>query len=116
MRTLPVWILALLVGACGRDRAEREVTIPVPPVKTRDATARNAVYLCGDLEVSAEFPDDDTARITLEERSLTLKRVYSASGVKYADDAGNEFWTKDGAMLTLAGQPMRRCTRHEGID
>ena len=67
-------------------------------------------YQCGDLAVTAEFPTPDAVTLAWPGNSLALKRVPAASGAKYADDAGNEFWTKDGALLTLAGQAMRRCT------
>ncbi len=39
----------------------------------------------------------------------------SASGARYADDAGNEFWTKgDSGTLLLAGEEQRKCSLAEG--
>lgn len=68
-------------------------------------------YRCGELAVSAVFRGADRASVTIGERKLELERVPAASGVKYADAAGNEFWTKglDAALLTLAGEAMRTC-------
>jgi membrane-bound inhibitor of C-type lysozyme len=45
---------------------------------------------------------------------LTLTLVPAASGAKYADGEGNEFWTKglDEGLLTLAGEAMRICRSH----
>jgi membrane-bound inhibitor of C-type lysozyme len=90
-------ILAILAcGIVGCDRAPADDAV---------------LYQCGDLPVSATFPDADTAKLLLQGRTLTLQRVPAASGAKYADAAGNEFWTREGAMLTLAAQPMRQCSR-----
>ena len=41
---------------------------------------------------------------------LTLPQVESASGARYADSQGNEFWSKgEQATFTLAGQEKRNC-------
>ena len=68
-------------------------------------------YQCGDLTVSAVFRNEERAVLTLGNQSLNLLLVLAASGAKYADGAGNEFWTKglDEAMLTLAGKPPVTC-------
>jgi membrane-bound inhibitor of C-type lysozyme len=93
--TLSLVLVSLALTACDR---------PAPGKPLRQ------VYQCGDLAVTAEFPTPDGVTLAWQGNSLALKRVPAASGAKYADDAGNEFWTQDGAMLTLAGQAMRRCT------
>ncbi len=68
-------------------------------------------YQCSDLTVSAVFRDGERAVLTVGNQSLSLLLVLAASGAKYADGAGNEFWTKglDEAMLTLAGKPPVNC-------
>jgi membrane-bound inhibitor of C-type lysozyme len=48
--------------------------------------------------------------LSLPGNKLLLEPVPAASGAKYADSKDNEFWTRDGALLTVAGQPLRRCT------
>lgn len=73
---------------------------PVPP---ETATAR---FRCGDLLVGAVF--DNTAGevvLGLNTVQTRLPQAVSASGARYADANGNEFWTKgDTATLTLDGQ------------
>ncbi len=72
------------------------------------ATPRT-IYRCGDLEVTAAFDGSSGVTLTFGGATLTLPRVPAASGARYADGLGNEFWSKGGAMFTLAGQPLRRC-------
>ena len=49
-----------------------------------------------------------------ERGQLALPRREAASGARYADANGNEFWDKgDTATLTLSGTPLRACTRVE---
>lgn len=68
-------------------------------------------YRCGELTVSAIFRGQDRATIAIGDRKLELEQVPAASGAKYADGAGNEFWSKglDEALLTLAGSPPVAC-------
>lgn len=69
-------------------------------------------WQCGDLRVGAAF-DNVARRVTLtySGRSRSLPLAVSASGARYADDAGNEFWTKgDSGTLTLDGEK-HECTR-----
>jgi membrane-bound inhibitor of C-type lysozyme len=56
------------------------------------------------------FQDTDGIRLEIAGQVLALARVPAASGAKYTDRAGNEFWTRDGALLQLAGQARRDCT------
>src|ERR1700750_1046104 len=67
-------------------------------------------YRCGDLKVVGTFTADQVT-LTLGTRTLTLPQVLSGSGVRYADNAGNEFWGKGlrDATLTLSGSPLRQC-------
>jgi membrane-bound inhibitor of C-type lysozyme len=73
-------------------------------------------YRCGELTVSAVFHGNDRAELAIGSRKLELALVPSASGAKYADGQGIEFWTKglDEAMLTLAGEAMRNCSKPAG--
>lgn len=69
-------------------------------------------YQCAEHEVSAVFTERERADLTIGDRKLTLTSVPAASGAKYADGVGNEFWTKglDQGLLTLAGDGVRSCT------
>ena len=76
-------------------------TTPTPP---RPDTA-TANFRCGDLLAGAVF---DNLRgelvLTIATRRLVLPQAISASGARYADERGNEFWNKgDQATLTLDG-------------
>lgn len=68
-------------------------------------------YRCGELTVSAIFRGQDRATIAIGDRKLELELVPAASGAKYADESGNEFWAKglNEAMLTLAGSVPLAC-------
>lgn len=71
-------------------------------------------FQCGDLAVGATFDEaNGNARLSWSGQRLDLPNVTAASGARYADDAGNEFWTRgmDEARLTLAGQQPRNCVR-----
>jgi membrane-bound inhibitor of C-type lysozyme len=72
---------------------------------------RTATYQCAGIEVTAVFSGQDRANLVLDDRQLSLQLVPAASGAKYADNRGNQFWTKglDEAMLTLAGEATRSC-------
>jgi membrane-bound inhibitor of C-type lysozyme len=64
---------------------------------------------CGEIALSTVHRDE---MLTLSgpfgERTLRPKE--SASGALYADDTGNEFWSKgDEATLTLDGKPQDPC-------
>ena len=98
MRFLDLWkaTVPLAMAGCGLDSI---------------AISQASKFQCSDLAVTAEFRGADAVILTFGESRLKLPQVRAASGARYADDAGNEFWTKDGALLTLAGQPQRQCTK-----
>lgn len=79
------------------------------------AAAESHTYLCGDLAVTAEFHGASVVVLTFSGRRLSLPHVPSGSGARYADDQGNEFWSKDGAMFTVAGELLRSCTRADAV-
>lgn len=97
MRACPLLTAAILLAAC-QHRNEPDVVNIV-------------TYRCGELEVSAVFRGEDSVELEVAGKSLTLPLAVSASGARYADAAGNEFWTKGLAngLLTLAGQARRSC-------
>ena len=112
--------LALALGfvAC-RPAGQPEAGAPAgtpgpattPEAPPADATTR-ANFRCGDLLLSATFDNAaGTVLLDMDTRRLTLPQAVSASGARYADDAGNEFWNKgDDAMFTLDGTPQPDCT------
>jgi membrane-bound inhibitor of C-type lysozyme len=68
-------------------------------------------YQCGDLAVTATFDGVGAVDLSWPGGPLTLPKVESASGERYADSRGNEFWSKgEEAMFTLVGQEKRNCT------
>jgi putative lipoprotein len=93
---LAIWVTA--AGACGRS-----------------GISETHFYRCRELDVTATFHGDGPVELTYSGTSrgtsLSLARVSSASGARYADDSGDEFWTQDGAMIAIAGQERRTCTR-----
>lgn len=73
-------------------------------------------YRCGELEATAVFNEQDRVNLMLIDRQLSLALTPAASGVRFANDRGDVFWTQgpDDAMLTLAGDATRSCSRIEG--
>lgn len=73
-------------------------------------------YRCGELEVTAVFIEQNRVTLMLVDRQLSLALTPAASGVRFANERGNVFWTKgpDDAMLTLAGDATRNCIRIAG--
>ncbi|MGY1409759.1 MliC family protein [Luteimonas sp. A611] len=77
-----------------------------PAAPLPDSTTAN--FRCGDVLANARF---DNARgeltLTIATRRTVLPQVMAASGARYADAQGNEFWNKgDSATLTLGGQTL----------
>lgn len=68
-------------------------------------------YLCGAERVSL-LPDGAQAALIRGAARYELAIVRSASGARYADARGTEFWTqRDEAMFTLAGERQPACVR-----
>jgi len=115
MRALPACLAALplllALAACEPAQTPPAADAPVdtkapadaaPPPMPETATAR---FRCGDLLVGAAF-DNIAGHVTLSlgTRQVRLPQAVAASGARYADDQGNEFWNKgDDATLTLDG-------------
>jgi len=118
---------ATLAGPDGAPMFVSDTRVPVDPsanvpveIAMVQVGATNAVaaspsptnWQCGDLRVGARF-DNAAGNVTLtySGRSRSLPLAMSGSGARYADDAGNEFWTKgDSGTLTLDGEK-HDCTR-----
>lgn len=83
-----------------------------PSIPEQQGQTTTYLYQCGELAVTASFHGEDDADLSFNGRVLKLPRVVSASGARYADAAGNEFWSKGDveAILTLAGEAQRSCT------
>lgn len=78
---------------------------PTPPAPTASVTR----WRCGEILVTANY-HDEKADLSFSGRNLRLPIARSGSGARYADDQGNELWSKgQEAMLTLAGQEKRDC-------
>lgn len=73
-------------------------------------------YRCGELEATAVFNEQDRVNLMLVDRQLSLALTPAASGLRFANERNNVFWTKgpDDAMLTLAGEATRICSRIAG--
>jgi membrane-bound inhibitor of C-type lysozyme len=83
-----------------------------PPPATTAPTA--IVYDCGDLQVTGSFGADSVNLSFTDSRALTLPRVPSGSGARYADDQGNQFFGKGPeAILTRPGEADRICSASE---
>lgn len=66
---------------------------------------------CGDLGVMSRYGASDV-RLSANARTWTLPLARSASGARYADASGNEFWTKSASgRLTIDGEATRDCVQ-----
>lgn len=117
VRLAPLALAVVALGACKPEPAPVAVTPEPPPmVEAPTSTApveTTYVFQCEDLTVSATYGEGDApANLVIGDRTLSLNHAESASGARYADDAGNEFWIKGTSegMLTLAGEKQRNCT------
>lgn len=124
---------AALTGPDGKLWFVSDTRVPVEPARNlpveirmvrvsgADAPAATGTdnvthWQCGEARVGATFEQaSERVQLSVNGRRLTLPLARSASGARYADEAGNEFWTKgDTGTLSLAGEEKRECTRAEG--
>ncbi|UHQ19258.1 YbaY family lipoprotein [Lysobacter sp. KIS68-7] len=80
-----------------------------PPV----ANIHHTSWTCGEMTFAADF-DMAGGRVDLQlpEGAMSLPLAQSASGARYADHRGNEFWTKgDKGTLTREGGGKLDCVR-----
>jgi uncharacterized membrane protein len=92
-------------------------TAPAAPTpQPRPSQAGTAMHWqCGELLVDTETnAAGESLRLRFSGRSLVLPHVESLTGARYADGTGNEFMRQgDSAVLILAGEDQRDCTRSE---
>lgn len=101
--------LTMALASCQSPGVPEEPATPpgTTPATTDSPTAR---WRCEVLLVTSRFPEGEV-ELSFSGRKLTLPQVRSGSGIRYADDGGNEFRSKgESARLTLAGEPPRDCT------
>ncbi len=115
-----VALIVLGLSACAKPAN------PVPEAPVEDAAAvpsgtaqpqaagtasPTASYACEGKTVAAAFDNGaGTVSLQLDTGRLVLAQAESASGARYADKAGNEFWEHQGeATLTLAGGKPQQC-------
>ncbi|MEA5122711.1 MliC family protein [Xanthomonas floridensis] len=103
---------------------DASVTGPLPrPGKTPAPAAAAAgpslpaqavAWRCDQRAITTRFdPATDALQLTLEDRTLTLLSAQAASGARFADAQGNQFWEHAGeATLSLAGGEAIKCV-HE---
>lgn len=120
---------ASLRGADGRLWFVTDTRVPVSPgdgkpvelrlIRTAPADGDaplTSQWQCGDQRIAAVFDNGPADNVTLDPagKPLALPHAVSASGARYADAAGNEFWTKGRAgTLTLAGKGKLDCTQND---
>jgi hypothetical protein len=119
LAAIPVFALALT--ACkpaSQDEAAADAPAPPTTSGTAASTHRTATavtrWRCGDLAIATHFDDDSLESITLEtpDRELTLKSMANEDGARFADAAGNEFWSRPGKVtFTRIGQPEVECNK-----
>lgn len=113
---LPV-LAALALAACAAETPApapdlaRAPTGPTPP--PGGAPGDTFHWQCGEIGVATHYLGHaDLMELSFSGRTVVLPIAVAASGARYADDAGNEFWTRgDSARLALAGEAARECTR-----
>ncbi|KFA23783.1 MliC family protein [Xanthomonas vasicola] len=103
---------------------DASVTGPLPrPGKTSAPTApgtgpalpaQAVAWRCGQRLITTRFDAAaDALELTLEDRRLLLLSAQAASGARFADAQGNQFWEHVGeATLALAGGEAIKCV-HE---
>ncbi|AUJ14712.1 hypothetical protein BVV20_19755 [Xanthomonas oryzae pv. oryzae] len=71
-------------------------------------------WRCGQRMIATRFDSAaDALELTLEDRRLILVSAQAASGTRFADAQGNQFWEHGGeATLSLAGGEALKCV-HE---
>jgi len=98
----------------GGDAGAAGAAAPAPV--SGDAKPIAVAWDCDGRPVAADY--DNAAgqvRLQIGAELLTLPRAVSASGARYADTAGNEFWEHQGeATLALAGGKPQHCVRSSG--
>lgn len=121
IRVLPAAALAAALVACQPSAPPAPEAAPqdenaAPEIAAGLAPGERINFQCNELALGATFDDTgETVRLSYSGQRLELPLAVSASGARYADEAGNEFWGRgqDEASLTLAGEERRQCTRSD---
>lgn len=123
MKTTPTFacaaaVLAIMLSGC-KPAASPSDASTAPPVAAADTASSPAAvaetrifnYQCGEYSVTATFVGPDKVNLAFDGRTLQLAQAPSASGVRYVDEKGAEFWTKglSDATLTLPGRDSLVC-------
>lgn len=122
------------LAACQHETAEPSAAssaggaTPAEPTTAGDAPVPAAAveygsgiigsqWQCDDEHVAARFDNTaGTVTVTHGRGELVLAQAPSASGARYADANGNEFWSKgNAATLTLSGTEPRQCRQIEPL-
>lgn len=113
MRSLLVMSMTgalLALGACQRSSEPAAAAAPVASAPAGTVALPSHSFQCGELAVTATFDGVGAVDLDYPGGPLTLPQVESASGVRYADSQGNEFWNRgEAATFILAGQEERDC-------
>ncbi|WP_017164566.1 MliC family protein, partial [Xanthomonas phaseoli] len=96
----------------------RPARTPTPAAAADSPLAAQTVaWRCGPRMVATRFDAaTDALQLTLEGRRLVLLSAQAASGARFADAQGNQFWEHAGeATLSLAGGEAIRCVHETAI-
>jgi putative lipoprotein len=107
---------ALLLGACAADTQAPVPDLaraPTGPTQPAGVSADTFHWQCGELGLASHYLGHaDLIELAFSGRTVVLPVAITASGARFADDQGNEFWTHgDTGSLALPGEPVRECTR-----
>jgi putative lipoprotein len=108
---------ALVLAACAPETPVPGPELsraPAGPTPTPEgAPSETFHWQCGELGVASHYLGyADMVELSFSGRTVVLPMAVAASGARFADDAGNEFWSRgDTASLSLPGEPVRECTR-----
>ena len=123
---LPACALALALAACGGRPAPVDPAahppvadaLPAPGAESAAAPGTaipggTSTWTCDDVTVNVAYDDvADTLTVSHADGMLVLPEQPGGDGMRFADDAGNQFHdTGDATVLSLAGQQTRNCTR-----
>lgn len=110
-------VAALLLAACAADTpapAPDLARAPAGPTPLPGGAPGDTFHWqCGEIGVASHYLGHaDLVELSFSGRTLVLPIAASASGARFADDQGSEFWTRgDTGSLALPGEPVRECTR-----
>jgi len=117
-RTFTLVVMALTLSSCATNTPDAPTSpgaATAPASATASAPASAIDYLCGSERVRL-LPDGSQAELITDSGRYDLEIARSASGARYADGTGTEFWTRrDEAMFTEEGERQPPCVRLERL-